>query len=273
MVNLTALPTRLISTCWIRCSSPCQCCSSLGSILTSIIIDLDLAFCLKLPMTCSMSVRRLNLAVRNCSMPWSILEKSKTLFTSLVNCWLALLRVTKWPFASPGSWYFCKTSIMPKIPFKGVRTSWLRVVKKRPLASLARSALALARSACTLAVYNSWVRWLTACSNRVLVSWLMVNKAVLADCKLLFKSITRLNIAMENITISARAPKMWAWSVTPLLAIMLRLTRFEIATPVKNMTMPMANKLALVLPVKVAYRVRPRQNTDTGKKTISVAEK
>ena len=244
-VNLIALLIKFNKICRSRFSSPCQYWATLLPKLTLKSIDWVKAWCSKLFLTCSMSACRSNWVIFNCSMPWSILEKSKTLFTKLVNCWLAPSSVARWAWAVLGKTDFCSTSIIPKIPFKGVRTSWLMVVKKWPRASLACSA-------CTLASCNSRVRWVTVFSSKAWASWAIFTHLALASLISVLRLIILLNKAKENITISAKAPISAPCSVNTLEAIKPRLTNCTQIIPLRNVAIPMASKLAFALPATLA---------------------
>jgi len=148
-VNLTALPTRLVSTCHSRCSSPVS--QGGTSAATRAIRRLprrSAATCCGLT-TRSISPATAKGAVSSSRRPASIFEKSRislTMRSSVSPLLRTSVSRSRWSAVRSES---STTPVNPRIPFMGVRISWLMFARNSLLARLADRAswLATASSA------------------------------------------------------------------------------------------------------------------------------
>ncbi len=147
-VNLMALPTRLMSTWRSRSASPTRASGTSGATRHASSSDRWWArrasICRVSP---SMSRSANGLAFRS-SLPASIFEKSRMSFMIRSSASAEFLTMPRNCRCSGSSGVARTSSVMPMMPFIGVRTSWLMLARNSLLARLAASAasLALARS-------------------------------------------------------------------------------------------------------------------------------
>ena len=157
-VNLTALPTRLATTCRSRNGSPRSIMgASCGMNCRASSRPLAAAGCANMASASSTASTRLKSVDSSARWPDSIFEKSR----------MSLITPNRWrPEACTASaqarWCGCRglsisSSFMPSTPFMGVRISWLMVARNCDFAWLASSA-------CSLAARSSAVRRCTVCS-------------------------------------------------------------------------------------------------------------
>ncbi|KRD39826.1 hypothetical protein ASE35_05760 [Lysobacter sp. Root916] len=143
-VNLTALCIRFNSTWVSNALSPLRRTGTSSSMSTLKVRPLAEAsgcsiFCRRLSTSC-----RLKSTSRRCSLPASIAEMSSTSLTSNSSDCAEVWMTSAYSRCSGARRVPCMSSAMPMMPFKGVRSSWLILARKRLLASLARRASSVA---------------------------------------------------------------------------------------------------------------------------------
>ncbi len=173
-VNLTALPSKLLKTWRKRTGSPRATMGSLGKAQSNS-TSLRWALSANRVATSSTRARNSKSTISSSSLPASILEKSKTSLMILSrltpDCWMTSAKRR----CLAGNSVPNRRSAIPRMPFIGVRISWLMLARNCDFARLAASARSLAAlssrtSACSslLAADKSRVRAATSVSRRAL---------------------------------------------------------------------------------------------------------
>ena len=160
LVNLIALPIRLISTCLKRVGSPTTKAGDSGPKVQAIARSFSCALGISTCKQSSTVWRRSKGICSRLSLPASILEKSRMSLMMSSNDKAERCTITMYSWASSAVAASKAKSVIPMMPFIGVRISWLMLAKKSLFARLASLAVC---SACD----NSAVRCTTkrsACS-------------------------------------------------------------------------------------------------------------
>ena len=143
-VNLTALYSRLSSTCRVRCWSPRAYLGKASGMRSSRASPLCVACGLTMPIAVEKTSCRLKSFVSSSSLPASIFETSRMSLTRLSRCSPLMYAFCTLRHTAGGSSCDMASCSMPRTPLSGVRISCDIDARKLPLASLdARSFAAL----------------------------------------------------------------------------------------------------------------------------------
>ncbi|MNN16562.1 hypothetical protein D3C81_1297060 [compost metagenome] len=152
-VNLMALPARLVSTWRSRPGSPSRVCGSAGSTSSTSSRPLACARMACARMVSCSSWRRSKGMLSRVSMPASIFEKSRMSLMMHSRASAEALTISRylrwWASSSESS----TRSVMPRMPFIGVRISWLMLARNSLFERLADSATSLASSSARSAAF------------------------------------------------------------------------------------------------------------------------
>ena len=160
-VNLSALLVRFISTCRSRPGSPCKRTGTASSTKPTSSTPRRLASSDSVSSTASMTRRTSKSISSRSSLPASIFEKSRTSFSTAIRLAAHARARSRKSRRSSASVVSSASSVIPKMPFIGVRISWLIVARNSDFASDASSARRLARSSSStkptsLASFSIW---------------------------------------------------------------------------------------------------------------------
>ena len=143
-VNLMALPTRLTMICRSLVGSPISVSGTSGCTSQLSSIPFSSARVAKTFNVVSRLLRRLKSMDSNSSLPASILEKSRISLIRVSKESAEIFTMVRYSRCSELSSVSRARSVMPMIPFMGVRSSWLMLARNSLLARLAASAADLA---------------------------------------------------------------------------------------------------------------------------------
>jgi len=142
-VNLKAFPTKFKRTWRNRPGSPRSACGTYGSSGATRCRRLSWAGLIKrLTISCRIS-GRLKSTISRSSLPASIFEKSRISFRIVRRDSAELLAVVVYSYCSRVRSVSRISSVIPRVPFIGVRISWLMVARNSDLTRLAASAASL----------------------------------------------------------------------------------------------------------------------------------
>ncbi len=144
LVNLTALPAILITACRKRLGSPRRRYGTSGSTRAVNSNPFSWALMAVRSAMSSMVTRRLKSSFSIFSLRASILDKSKISLRSDSRAVLLVRTISANCLCSAPSWVSSRRSVMPIIPFMGVRISWLILARNSLCAAVAASATSLA---------------------------------------------------------------------------------------------------------------------------------
>ena len=213
-VNLIALPTRLTRTCRSRPASPIKASGTSGVALQASSSPLEWARSARAWSVSSSASRREKGMGSRLSLPASILEKSRMSLMTLRRESAELLTRLRYSRCRGVSSVSRASSVMPMMPFIGVRISWLMLARNSLLARLAASAasLAIRSSSCASLISVMSVRRLTTPPSLVGKSPIRIQRSG----ELLF--VDALPAAMSGETL-----------VHPLVLAQARLTKAAVA--------------------------------------------